>query len=83
MTDLRTTAGAVIAVVGLLMIAAAVVIASWTDEPLPIPLAGVGLVLVAVGLPGHHTGRTSPTQACRTTTTALPRARPASRSARA
>ena len=54
MTDLRTTAGAVMAVVGLLMIAAALAVASWTDEPLPIPFAGVGLVFVAVGLRHHR-----------------------------
>jgi len=54
MAERRVTAGAVMAVVGLLMIAAALAVASWTEEPLPIPLAGMGLVFVAVGLRHHR-----------------------------
>ena len=54
MSGPRATAGAVMAVVGLLMIAAAMALGVWGDDPLPIPMAGVGLVLVAVGLHRHR-----------------------------
>jgi len=43
------------AVVGLVMILASVALAVFSDDPLPIPFAGVGLVFLAAGLSKHRT----------------------------
>lgn len=55
MGRVQVPAGLVMAVVGLVMIMALVALAVFSDDPLPIPFAGVGLVLLAAGLSKHRT----------------------------
>jgi hypothetical protein len=55
MGHVQVTAGLVMAVVGLVMILASVALALFSDDPLPIPFAGVGLIFLAAGLSKHRT----------------------------
>jgi hypothetical protein len=55
MGRVQVTAGLVMAVVGLVMILASVALAVFSDDSLPIPFAGVGLVFLAAGLSKHRT----------------------------
>jgi hypothetical protein len=43
------------AIVGLLMILTSVALTVFSDDPLPIPFAGFGLVFLAAGLSQHRT----------------------------
>jgi len=59
MERVRVITGLAMAIVALAIGLASVALAVLTDEPLPIPFAGVGLVFLAAGLSKHPTDTAS------------------------